>query len=254
MGARRGQQVDAAVGGALALQALAEFREMRQVAHDPAIALAAEAAHAMLNVSKKTFSALLAVIDHVEADFELLGNDGARGRGDRLFERRSVDGIAVGLGFEQVSQILWPRQAAGVSGQNPVFAGFHLPFPTYKTCSVWDLPRIDGQIIAFGAVVPAPAKAVAVNAALIMTAYLAEMETDNESALKNVEVEISVVIGRSTMPIHQLLKMGRGAVIELEASVDDPAWIYANNQLIARGEIVVTGDAVGISITDTFGV
>ena len=87
-----------------------------------------------------------------------------------------------------------------------------------------------------------------------MAAYLADMETDNESALKNVEVEISVVIGRSTMPIHQLLKMGRGAVIELEASVDDPAWIYANNKLIARGEIVVTGDAVGISITDTFGV
>ncbi len=141
-----------------------------------------------------------------------------------------------------------------MSGQNPLFAGFHLPFSAYRTCSVWDLPRIDGQIIAFGAVVPAPAKAVAVNAALIMAAYLADMETDNESALKNVEVEISVVIGRSTMPIHQLLKMGRGAVIELEASVDDPAWIYANNKLIARGEIVVTGDAVGISITDTFGV
>jgi len=78
------------------------------------------------------------------------------------------------------------------------------------------------------------------------------MEVDTESALRSVEVEISVVIGRSTMPIHQLLKMGRGAVIELEANVDDPAWIYANNQLIARGEIVVTGDAVGISITDTY--
>jgi len=78
------------------------------------------------------------------------------------------------------------------------------------------------------------------------------MEVDTDSALKSVDVEISVVIGRSTMPIHQLLKMGRGAVIELEASVDDPAWIYANNQLIARGDIVVTGDSVGISITDTY--
>lgn len=72
-----------------------------------------------------------------------------------------------------------------------------------------------------------------------------------ESALADVEVEISVVLGRAQMPIHQLLKMGRGAVIELDASVDDPAWILANNRVIARGEIVVTGDHVGISVLET---
>lgn len=72
-----------------------------------------------------------------------------------------------------------------------------------------------------------------------------------ESALADVEVEISVVLGRAQMPIHQLLKMGRGAVIELDAEVEDPAWILANNQVIARGEIVVTGEHVGISIIDT---
>jgi len=69
-------------------------------------------------------------------------------------------------------------------------------------------------------------------------------------AVEQVKVEISVVLGRATMPIHQLLKMGRGAVIELDASVEDHAWIYANNQLIARGEVVVVGDNVAISITD----
>ena len=53
------------------------------------------------------------------------------------------------------------------------------------------------------------------------------------------------------MPIHQVLKVGRGAVIELDASVDDHAWIYANNKLIARGEIVISGEKVAISITDT---
>ena len=53
------------------------------------------------------------------------------------------------------------------------------------------------------------------------------------------------------MPIHQLLKMGRGAVIELEVTVDDDAWIYANNRLIARGEVVIVGEHVGVSITDT---
>jgi len=60
-----------------------------------------------------------------------------------------------------------------------------------------------------------------------------------------------VVLGKTSMPIHQLLKMGRGAVIELEATVDDDAWIYANNRLIARGEVVIVGEHVGVSITDT---
>ena len=53
------------------------------------------------------------------------------------------------------------------------------------------------------------------------------------------------------MPIHQLLKMGRGAVIELEATVEDDAWIYANNRLIARGEVVIVGEHIAVSITDT---
>ena len=73
-----------------------------------------------------------------------------------------------------------------------------------------------------------------------------------ESAIQGVDVELSVVVGKTTMPINQLLKMGRGAVIELDAHVDEHAWIFANNQLIARGEIVVTGDSVGVAITDTY--
>ncbi|MBX3454446.1 FliM/FliN family flagellar motor switch protein [Ferrovibrio sp.] len=71
------------------------------------------------------------------------------------------------------------------------------------------------------------------------------------SAVQDVTVEISVVLGKATMPIHQVLKVGRGAVIELDASVDDHAWIYANNKLIARGEIVISGEKVAVSITDT---
>ena len=73
------------------------------------------------------------------------------------------------------------------------------------------------------------------------------------AAVGDVDVEISVVLGRAQMPIHQLLKMGRGAVIELDSSVDDLAWILANNKVIARGEIVVTGEHVGISVVETFG-
>ena len=70
-------------------------------------------------------------------------------------------------------------------------------------------------------------------------------------AVDSVSLEISVVIGTATMPVHQLLKMGRGAVIELEAGVDDFVWIYANNRLIARGEILVNGENVAVQVKET---
>ena len=54
-------------------------------------------------------------------------------------------------------------------------------------------------------------------------------------AVDNVSVELSVVLGRSMMPIHQRLKIGGGAVIELDTTVDDAAMIYANERLIAPG-------------------
>ncbi len=70
------------------------------------------------------------------------------------------------------------------------------------------------------------------------------------SSMPRVKIEISVVIGRTHMAVRQLLKMGRGAVIDLDARHDDPVWVYANNELIARGEIVLVGDRVGVSITE----
>jgi len=71
------------------------------------------------------------------------------------------------------------------------------------------------------------------------------------NAVSNVFVEISVVLGRTTLPIHQLLKMGRGAVIELNANADEEVWLLANNVPIARGEITVQGERIAISITST---
>lgn len=71
------------------------------------------------------------------------------------------------------------------------------------------------------------------------------------NAVSNVFVEISVVLGRTTLPIHQLLKMGRGAVIELDADSDDEVWLLANNVPIARGQITVQGEKIAISITST---
>ncbi|MDF1687701.1 MAG: flagellar motor switch protein FliN/FliY [Parvibaculaceae bacterium] len=69
------------------------------------------------------------------------------------------------------------------------------------------------------------------------------------NSVGKVNVELSVVLGRASMPIHQLLKMGRGAVIELDAHQDEEIWILANNIPIARGEIMVQGEKIAVSIT-----
>lgn len=71
------------------------------------------------------------------------------------------------------------------------------------------------------------------------------------NSVGTVDVEISVVLGKASMPIHQLLKMGRGAVIELDARHEDEVLILANNNLIARGEIVVQGERIAVAITET---
>ena len=70
------------------------------------------------------------------------------------------------------------------------------------------------------------------------------------SNIEGVKVEISVVLGRSVIPMHQLLRMGRGAVIELDSKQDDPVTIMANDRAVAKGEIVLHGDKIGVSITD----
>ncbi len=68
------------------------------------------------------------------------------------------------------------------------------------------------------------------------------------TGLDNVAVEISIVLGRSRMPIHQLLRMGRGAVIALDSSEDDEVEILANNLPIARGLVVVNGAEITVEV------
>ena len=68
-------------------------------------------------------------------------------------------------------------------------------------------------------------------------------------AVNRVSVNITVILGSTHMPVRQLLKMGRGAVIDLDAQHEDECWIYANGELIARGEIMIVGDKIGVSIT-----
>ena len=67
--------------------------------------------------------------------------------------------------------------------------------------------------------------------------------------VNEVNVEISVVLGRSSLPMQQLLRMGRGAVIPLDAGVNEEVWILANNHPVARGEIQINEDRISIAVT-----
>jgi len=69
------------------------------------------------------------------------------------------------------------------------------------------------------------------------------------SQVKSVIVDIQVVLGRASMPMVQLLKMGRGALIPLDANVNDEVWILANNHPIARGEIQINDEDISICLT-----
>src|SRR5438270_12752876 len=67
--------------------------------------------------------------------------------------------------------------------------------------------------------------------------------------VSEVNVEVSVVLGRSQLPMQQLLRMGRGAVIPLDAKATDEVWILVNNHPVARGEIQINEDKICIAVT-----
>ena len=73
--------------------------------------------------------------------------------------------------------------------------------------------------------------------------------TDVE-ALMDVQVEITAVLGISNMPISQILKLGRGAVVELNRSVGEDIEVHANNRLVAMGEVIVVDDRLGVTMTE----
>ena len=67
---------------------------------------------------------------------------------------------------------------------------------------------------------------------------------------ETLKVDLTVVLGRARMPLHMLLRMGRGAVIALDASDSDMVEILANDHPVARGQIVVTGDRISVEVTE----
>jgi len=73
---------------------------------------------------------------------------------------------------------------------------------------------------------------------------------DREKAIKEVEVDLYAVLGHSTMLVSQLLKIGRGAIIELDQRTTDPVELQVNQKLVAYGEIVTVDDKLGVTVTE----
>ncbi len=78
---------------------------------------------------------------------------------------------------------------------------------------------------------------------------MSEQPTEEE-AVYDINVEVTAVLGGATLLVNQLLKLGRGAVVELGQRVGDPIDLRINNRLIGRGEVLVVEDRLAISITE----
>ena len=70
------------------------------------------------------------------------------------------------------------------------------------------------------------------------------------ATLDKVPIAISVVLGKTSMPIHQVLRLGRGAIIELDSSEEDEVRILANNMPVARGTVIVNGNRIAVEVKE----
>jgi flagellar motor switch protein FliN len=69
------------------------------------------------------------------------------------------------------------------------------------------------------------------------------------ATLDNVSIDIAVVLGRTSMPIHQVLRLGR-AIIELDSSEEDEVRILANNMPVAKGTVIVSGNRIAVEVKE----
>lgn len=69
-------------------------------------------------------------------------------------------------------------------------------------------------------------------------------------AVFDIPVKVSAVLGRSRMEVNDLLKLGEGAIVELDRKVGEAIDIYVNDRLVARGEVVLVEDRLGVTMTE----
>ena len=80
-------------------------------------------------------------------------------------------------------------------------------------------------------------------------AFLDSSESKN-GAIMDVDIDIVAVLGTAELKISQILQLGRGAVVELDRKVGEAIDIYVNSRLVARGEVVVVDDRLGVTMTE----
>jgi flagellar motor switch protein FliN len=78
----------------------------------------------------------------------------------------------------------------------------------------------------------------------------ADRTAEDLEAVFDVPVQVSAVLGRARMDVGELLKLGPGAVLELDRKVGEAIDIYVNNRLVARGEVVLVEDKLGVTMTE----
>ncbi|HEX7852851.1 MAG TPA: FliM/FliN family flagellar motor switch protein [Sphingobium sp.] len=70
------------------------------------------------------------------------------------------------------------------------------------------------------------------------------------SVLEGIPIDLSIVLGSTSLPIRQLLRMSRGAMIPLDCGHNDPTMVFVNDQLVAKGRVLVDGDMMSLEITE----
>jgi flagellar motor switch protein FliN len=112
--------------------------------------------------------------------------------------------------------------------------------PTTENDGKVPLPNLDAE----GAV-PQPLPAPEGGDSEVTTRGAADLE-----AVFDVPVQVSAVLGRAHMEVGDLLNLGPGTVLELDRKVGEAIDIYVNNRLVARGEVVVVDERLGVTMTE----
>ena len=72
----------------------------------------------------------------------------------------------------------------------------------------------------------------------------------HDGAVNDVSVDVVAILGVAELKVEQVLKLGRGAVVELEQAIEDPIRLMVNGKLVAKGEVVVVRDMLAIQVTE----
>jgi flagellar motor switch protein FliN/FliY len=79
---------------------------------------------------------------------------------------------------------------------------------------------------------------------------MADNGEPGREAAYDISVELYAVLGIANVPVKQLLKLGRGAVVELERKINEPIDLFVNNLKVGRGEVVVVEDRLGVTVSE----